>query len=178
MLDTRTDDATNANRAQENIIYHQTLMEGLHDLYEEAAKDGLLKQAEDLVDVLWASVPTNDKLKIKVYDLGSESKIASVDAWKEALRIQPPEDMTLSEKERMDKRQSSWWQNNYRHKERTSRKVQIWTDVVYELGFLYKRKPYMMAEPDKEDIKEWEEAEAERDGPVEGLLSSEDKEEA
>jgi hypothetical protein len=167
MLDTPIN-GERAHEAKENVGYHQTLMEGLHDLYEEAARDGLLKQAEDLIDIMWASVPTDDKLKIKVYDLETVKKLRAVDAWKEAQTIQPPAGL--------DKR-SSDWQNNIRHKERCSRKAQIWTDVVKELGFLYKRLPFMLAEPDAKDVKEWEELEAD-DGPDEGLAGPEDKEEA
>ena len=164
MQDTRND--TSGTKARENIGYHQTLMEGLHDLYEEAAKDGLLRQAEDLIDVLWASIPTKDKRKIEVYDQAGEKKVRAVEAWAEAKLIMPPPDV--------DPR-SAQWQNNIKHKERAARLAQIWTDVVHELGFLYERKPFLFAEVDEEDIAKWEELES---GPAQELLSTQNPEDA
>jgi hypothetical protein len=170
---------TESNQAKENILYHQTLMEGLHDLYNEAAQDGILKQAEDLIDVLWASIPTGDKRKIKVFDLKGE-RIPGLDAWAEAKEILPPQ---IGEMYRKGKNSVEMNERDYpihiKNKERTSRKLQIWTDVVFELGFLYKHQPFMMAHPDIEDVKKWEEAESnEPNGSCEGLAGSKDKEKA
>lgn len=164
MQDTRND--LSGTKARENIGYHQTLMEGLHDLYAEAAQDGLLRQAEDLIDILWASVPTGDKRKIKVYDMAGEQKVSSMVAWAEAKKIMPPVEV--------DPR-SSQYQNHIRHKERASRLAQIWTDVIHELGFLYERKPFLFAEIDQDDVAAWELSES---GPVEGLSGPENSETA
>jgi hypothetical protein len=164
MQDTRND--LSGTKARENIGYHQTLMLGVQDLFGEAAKDGLLRQAEDLIDMMWAMVPTVDKRKIKVYDAMGEHKISTMIAWVEAKKIMPPPEI--------DPR-SSQYQNNIKHKERSARLAQIWNDVIHELGFLYERKPFLFAVIDEDDVAAWELSES---GPIEGLSSAKDPQDA
>lgn len=164
---------------KENDRYHETLMTGLVDLFKEATADGLLRQAEDLIDVLWASVPTKDKMRILILDAKRTSKVPATDAWDEANQILPPPigsmyDLHGQLVEMID----GEYQRHIANKIRATRKLQIWTDVVGSMGFLYNKTPMGVAAPDTDD-QPWAEDEDDGEpGPSEGLVSAEDQEAA
>lgn len=164
---------------KENDRYHETLMTGLVDLFKEATADGLLRQAEDLIDVLWASVPTKDKMRILILDAGRKEKIPSTDAWDEANMILPPPigsmyDLHGQLVEMID----GEYQRHINNKLRATRKLQIWTDVVGSMGFLYNKTPMGIAAPETDEQPWAEEDEDGEPGPVDELAGAEGQEPA
>jgi hypothetical protein len=115
---------------REDFDYHHTLMEGMFLSFKEAADDGLLSEYEDLIDALYASIPTKKKMDIKVFDEEGKKENCSIDEWKKAMSIKPPDDLPSSKKDRHPD-----------HKKRALRKTQILTDIEHALGFLMKEPP-------------------------------------
>lgn len=114
---------------KENANYHMAMMQTLILSDQEAAKEGLLEEFEDLIDSWWASIPTEQKLTIRVWyeSDGKIEEMVALDAWKEAEKIQPPENLVESRRIKH--------KNN---KIRALKKKQIITDVLYKLEFLFK----------------------------------------
>lgn len=171
-----SDDFSN-KPVKENDRYHETLMTGLVDLFKEATADGLLRQAEDLIDVLWATIPTRDKMGSIVLDMTRTKKLPATDAWDEAMTILPPAVGTkFLSNGRMIEMIDGEYQRHINNKIRATRKLQIWTDVVGRMGFLYNKTPMGIAQPET-DEQPWAEEDTDGEpGPSEGLLSAEDQE--
>jgi hypothetical protein len=113
-------------------------MEGLFLCFKEAAEEGLLSEYEDLIDAIYASIPTMKKMEINVFDEDGKKKNCSIDEWKKAMLIKPPDNLPTSKKDMHPE-----------HKRRALRKTQILTDIEHALGFLMKEPPIGRMRTDK-----------------------------
>ena len=127
---------------RKDLDYHHTLMEGMFLSFKEAADDGLLSEYEDLIDALYASIPTKKKMKVQVFDDEGLKENCSIDEWKKAMNIKPPEDVTQSKKDMHPS-----------NKRRALRKTQILIDIEHALGFLMDEPPMDNMQVDKEYYK-------------------------
>lgn len=112
-------------RAQQS--YEMMLIEGLMLSDKEASGQGLLAEFEDVIESLWASIPTQKKVDTYVWNADLSGKVPALESWQEACRIQPP-------KEIADARKPTHQAN----KERSLRKKQILTDVLAAMKLLYR----------------------------------------
>ena len=115
---------------RKDLDYHHTLMEGMFLCFKEAAEDGLLAEYEDLIDSMYASIPIKKKLKVKVYDEDVKKENGSIDEWRKAMLIKPPDNLPTSKKDMHPE-----------HKRRALRKTQILIDIEHALGFLMDEPP-------------------------------------
>jgi|WetSurMetagenome_2_1015567.scaffolds.fasta_scaffold529905_2 hypothetical protein len=112
-------------RAQQS--YELMLIEGLMLTEKEASGQGLLAEYEDVVESLWAAVPTQKKVDIQIWNADLSAKVSALQCWQEACGIQPPADMP-------DARKPTHRSN----KERSLRKKQILIDVLAAMKLLYR----------------------------------------
>lgn len=146
-------ESENPNHARGDLGYHITLMGALTDLFHEAASEGILREAEDLIEVMWASIPSDDKMRMKIQNAARTSKITANAAWQEACEIKAPAEVGeywIKNGQRVPMSEADFSRHRS-NKERVTRKLQVWTDVIFELGFLYRRELSSIADPDPED---------------------------
>lgn len=107
----------------------------------EASAQGLMAEYEDVIDSLWASIPTDKKVRIKIYKADLSKRESAILEWQEAETIRPGKDLPES-KRRTDPS----------NRERALRKKQILTDVLSGMRILFKEpKTSRMVEDDDED---------------------------
>jgi len=112
-------------RAQQS--YELMLIEGLMLSDKEASAQGLLAEFEDVIESIWAAIPTQKKVDMRVWNGDLSKMVPALQAWQEACHIQPPKDVP-------DARKPTHASN----KERSLRKKQILTDVLARMKLLYR----------------------------------------
>jgi hypothetical protein len=107
----------------------------------EASAQGLMAEFEDVIDSLWASIPTDKKVRTKIYKEDLSDRRSAILEWQEAETIRPGNDLPES-KRRTDPS----------NRRRALRKKQILTDVLSGMRILFKEpKTSRMVEDDDED---------------------------
>lgn len=112
---------------RKDFDYQHTVLEGFLFLFSEAREDGCLHEYEDLIDTIWAFIPSKHKMKKLVYDQDMKKEGPAYLAWNEALKIGPSvgaEELQKNPKLRIGVRN------------RCLRKVQIVCDVAEQLKLL------------------------------------------
>jgi hypothetical protein len=112
-------------RAQQS--YELMLIEGLMLSDKEASAQGLLAEFEDVIESLWASIPTQKKVDLKVWNSDLSAEVPAMQAWQEACSIQPPKEVPDARKP-----------THHTNKERSLRKKQILVDVLAKMKLLYR----------------------------------------
>jgi hypothetical protein len=112
-------------RAQQS--YELMLIEGLMLSDKEASAQGLLAEFEDVIESIWAAIPTQKKVDIQVWNSDLSGKVPALEAWSEACRIQPPKDVPDARKP-----------THQANKRRSLRKKQVLTDVLAAMKLLYR----------------------------------------
>jgi hypothetical protein len=117
--------------------YELIITEGYILSDKEAAGQGLVAEFEDVIDSLWACIPTIKKLKTDVYTADCTKLRPAALEWQDALEIKAPSGLPSSE-----------LRIHPSHKLRALRKKQILTDVLSSMKLLYKEpRVSRMAEP-------------------------------
>lgn len=115
---------------QENKNFHLAMMETLMLTDREAASDSMTENYGDLILSWWSSIPTVEKIGIKVYSLDGTREITALEAWNEAQSIQPKDSEGKDPAELERSREA---------RARHAREKQIIIDVLFQLNFLYKK---------------------------------------
>lgn len=111
-------------RAQQS--YELMLIEGLMLSDKEASAQGLLAEYEDVVESLWASIPTQKKVDTQIWNTDLSAKVPALQAWLDACKIQPPKEVPDARKPTHEK-----------NKERSLRKKQVLIDTLAAMKLLY-----------------------------------------
>lgn len=120
----------NENKVTENKGYSFIMLQGYLKMFDEAAGQGLLAEAEDLVDIMLRSIPTAELKKIEIDRRESNEKQTAWKAIEEAEGLRPDDSLMDSVKHK-----------HPLNRQRVLRKHQILTDVLYKLELLYKISP-------------------------------------
>ncbi len=123
-------------RAQQS--YELMLIEGLMLSDKSAAQYGIGMIFEDVIDSVWAAIPTIKKVKMKVLKNSGEYD-SSILEWQEACLIQPPKDTPLNKRS-----------EHPAHRERALRKKSILIDTLAAMKLLY-REPQTGRMMEKQD---------------------------
>lgn len=125
-------------RAQQS--YEEMLVDGLTLSDKSAAEHGIGAIYEDIIDSVWAAIPTEKKVRMKVMTpAGNRPAILE---WKVACEIQPPPDTPYQQRI-----------EHTAHRERALRKKSIVIDTLAAMRLLY-REPQvgkMMVDDDDMD---------------------------
>lgn len=116
-------------KVRENRGYHEMMMSSLELKHQEAAKDGFGEYYEDVLDSIWSSIPTAEKLTIEIYQEDGKAKASAFASWAEALTMVSPK---VNREDQM---------RDPINRQRVNRKSQIITDTLAALDFLYKKPP-------------------------------------
>jgi hypothetical protein len=117
------------------------LVEGLMLSDKSAAEHGIGQIFEDVIDSVWAALPTGKKVKLKV-PVSDGSMRPAILEWQEAERIVPPEGTPQQQ-----------YPRHPSHRQRALRKKSILVDLLAAMRLLY-REPQtgrMMEEEDDLD---------------------------
>jgi hypothetical protein len=115
------------------------LIEGLMLTDKEAAAHGIGAIYEDVIDSVWASLPTSKKVKLKVPTPDGD-KIAILQ-WQEAEAMQPPKDTPLMK-----------FPEHPIHRRRALRKKTILTDLLAVMRLLYREPQTGKMMDDNDDL--------------------------
>lgn len=110
-------------RAQQS--YEEMLVDGLTLSDKSAAEHGIGEIYEDIIDSVWAAVPTEKKVKMKV--LTPSGLRAAILEWQVACEIQPPPDTPYQERV-----------THPSHRARALRKKTILIDLLAAMRLLYR----------------------------------------
>jgi hypothetical protein len=113
----------------ENKGYSFVMLNAMMLVHKEAAEQGLLAEAEDLVDAALMSIASQVKRRYKVWGMNGE-ELTAEEALREAQAIQPPPSVVGAERHRHPK-----------NRDRVLRKIQIMTDLDYKMAILNKDVP-------------------------------------
>ena len=132
-------------KVHEKAGWLDTMMEALALKHKEAAEDGSGEYLEDLLDMTWTSIPSEDKEQLMVVSGDRKGKLSAADAWDAAETMQPKEDLS-----REDRRSDPI------NRQRVKRKAQIITDALQALNLLYKKPPVgRQVDTDGSDYIDW-----------------------
>lgn len=121
------------------------MMEALALKHKEAAEDGSGEYLEDLLDMTWSSIPSEDKEQLMIFSADRKGKLSSADAWDVAEKMQPKETMQLEDRKA-----------DPINRKRVKRKSQIITDTLQALNLLYKKPPIgRQVDTDGSDLIDW-----------------------
>jgi hypothetical protein len=112
---------------RKDFDYQRIYLEGYLLLFREASAQGLLAEAEDLADMMYAYFPSKHKAKIKVFNAEMTAMLPVHSEWKLAKTIGPPpgsEEMDTDRKLKVLVR------------DRVIRKAQIISDIAEYLKLL------------------------------------------
>lgn len=110
-------------RAQQS--YEEMLVDGLTLSDKAAAEHGIGAIYEDIIDSVWAAVPTEKKVKLKV--LTPSGLRSAILEWQAACEIQPPDGTPYQERVR-----------HPTHRQRALRKKTILIDLLAAMRLLYR----------------------------------------
>lgn len=116
-------------KVRENRGYHEMMMSSMELKHQEAAKDGFGEFYEDVLDSIWSSIPTAEKLTIEIHEEEGKARTSAFDAWVAASAL-------LSAKANREEQL-----RDPINRRRVNRKGQIITDTLAALDFLYKKPP-------------------------------------
>lgn len=111
-------------RAQQS--YELMLVEGLMLSDKSAAQYGIGQIYEDVIDSVWAALPTSKKVKLKV-PVSDGSYRPAILEWQDAGKIQPPADTPYQAR-----------LEHSSHRERALRKKSILVDLLAAMRLLYR----------------------------------------
>lgn len=110
-------------RAQQS--YEQMIIEGLMLSDKSAAQYGIGQIFEDIIDSVWAAIPTVKRVKLKVPT--PDGYQAAVLVWQEICKMQPPADTAYQKLE-----------EHPCHRERALAKKAVLVDVLSAMKMLYR----------------------------------------
>lgn len=110
-------------RAQQS--YEMMLVEGLMLSDKSAAQYGIGQIYEDLIDSVWAALPTSKKLKLRVPTPAGDRP--AMLEWQDAEALQPPADVPRFK-----------FTEHPIHRQRALRKKTILTDLLAAMRLLYR----------------------------------------
>lgn len=124
-------------RAQQS--YELMLIEGLMLSDKSAAQYGIGMIFEDVIDSVWAAIPTIKKVKMKVLKASGEGYDSAILEWQDACLVHPPEGTPLNKRS-----------EHPAHRERALRKKSILIDTLAAMKLLY-REPQTGRMMEKQD---------------------------
>lgn len=110
-------------RAQQS--YEQMIIEGLMLSDKEAAAHGIGQIFEDVIDSVWAAIPTAKRVKLKVPT--PDGYRSAILVWEEACKLQPPSTDPINKRI-----------ESPLHRERALTKKAILVDVLAAMKLLYR----------------------------------------
>lgn len=110
-------------RAQQS--YEQMIIEGLMLSDKSAAQYGIGQIFEDIIDSVWAAIPTTKRVKLKVPTPGGFKPAILV--WQETCKMQPPSTDPINKRI-----------ESPLHRERALTKKAILVDVLAAMKLLYR----------------------------------------
>lgn len=116
-----------ASIMRKDFDYQHTFLEGILFLFSEAREDGCLHEYEDLIDTIWAFIPSKHKKTTMVYDSELKGERPAFEEWAKALKMGPPPgslELQRDPKLRVEVRS------------RCLRKLQIVSDIAEQLKLL------------------------------------------
>lgn len=112
-------------RVRAQLSYEMMLIEGLMLSDKEAAAHGIGAIYEDVIDSVWASLPSSKKVKLKVPTPNGDHP--AILEWQVAEAMQPPKDTPLMK-----------FAEHPIHRQRALRKKTILTDLLAVMRLLYR----------------------------------------
>lgn len=110
-------------RAQQS--YEQMIIEGLMLSDKSAAQYGIGQIFEDIIDSVWAAIPTTKRVKLKVPT--PDGFKPAILVWQEACKVQPPSTDPINKRI-----------ESPLHRERALTKKAILVDVLAAMKLLYR----------------------------------------
>lgn len=111
-------------RAQQS--YEQMIIEGLMLSDKSAAQYGIGQIFEDIIDSVWAAIPTTKRVKLKVPT--PDGFKPAILVWQEACKVQPPSTDPINKRI-----------ESPLHRERALTKKAILVDVLAAMKLLYRQ---------------------------------------